>query len=79
MLAQPVPGGWVGVLWSTENTLINTDVPLGSPRVAAFFSRIPSESSIILTRLRSELLSQPVTLSHILGWDPLEYGKLTDE
>ena len=27
---------WVGIVWSTENSLMKTEEPLGSPRVAAF-------------------------------------------
>ena len=35
-ISSKVITGWIGIVWSTENALINTDAPLGSPRVAAF-------------------------------------------
>ena len=42
-------------------------LPLGSPRVAAFFSRITGEFSVVLIGLRSEFLRQPVIIS-LLSW-----------
>lgn len=55
--------GWVGIVWSQENSLINTGHP--SDRLEPqLFSRSTPELSVVLTRLRIEI-AEPACDLHV--------------
>ena len=51
---------WVGLVWTPETSLINDAHRSDRLESLGFFWRITSEIGVVLTRLRSESLSQPV-------------------
>ena len=57
---------WVGIVWSTEKLTDEYQDPDWITSSRCVFSRITHEFSTVLTVLRSEFLSQPVT--DATGW-----------
>ena len=49
-----VTGCWVGIVWSTENTLMNTEAPVDHLESLRFLSQITREFRVVLTRPRIE-------------------------
>ena len=52
--ARPAAYGWVGIVWTPQNSLINTVSPSGHPEGRWFFSRNIDEITIVLALLRIE-------------------------